>query len=291
MIKNFKVYALITILVAIILTAVSTASLFLSYDAEIGYFKLSAITIIRDVLHVLTVIAFIILAFSIEKSKYKALRKPTSLPFQCTAYVCSIMYICAGALIYISSNIANPRLNAITLMLTLISALFFISMTSKKENFGSSLALFSIVIALCSTAVLISVYFNMKITMNSHNKLLSSAVLMSSMIAFLLDARIHLNRQLPRLYLLFLMVTGTLGSSFVLSRMIYVISSSLSAFERIPLILENYGFMAIIFASAIYSISRIPTFYNTNEFKDAVYNNVENVLSGAQNEKTNSEEK
>lgn len=278
MIKHFKIYTLITILAAVILTAVSTVSLFLSYDAEIGYFESSAITITRDIFHVLVMIAFVIIAFRTEKNKYKALKKPTSLSFQCTSYVCFVIYICAGALIYISSSITNPRLNATALMLTLISALFFISMTSKKENMGSSIALFSIVLALCSTVILISVYFNMKMAMNSHNKLLSSAVLMSSMIAFLLDARIHLDRQFPRLYLLFLMTSGALGSSFVISRIFYVLFSPLTDFEMIPLILDNYGFMAVIFASAIYSISRIPTFYDTNEFEDVIYNE-ENELS------------
>lgn len=260
MIKNFKIYTVITIIAALILTSISTLALFLSYDEDIGYFNISAITIARDALYAILVPALIFLSFRLKKGEYKSLTRPMSLPFQCISYVCSVIYIFAGALIYISSDISNPRLKAIALMLTLISALFFISMTTKKENMGNSIALFSIVLALCSSVVLIVIYFNMNIPMNSHNKLLSTMALMASMITFLLDARIHLKRQLPRFYLLFLMATGILGSSFVISRLIYVIVSPLSRFERLPLILENYGFMAIIFASSLYSIARISTF-------------------------------
>ncbi len=291
MIKNFKIYTFITLIASVILAAISTASLFLSYDKEIGYFDVSAITVIRDILIVLAAIVFVFLAFRLEKHKYRALKKPMSLPFQCVSYVCSVIYICAGALIYISSNIANPRLKAIALMLTLISALFFISMTTKKENMGISVALFSIVLALCSTAILIVIYFNMKIPMNSHNKLFSSTVVISSMIAYLLDARIHLDRQHPRFYLLFLMTTGAFGSSFVISRIIYIIATPLTSFEKIPLILENYGFIAVIFASALYSIARISTFYDVNTYKEEIYTGGEDESSIEENEEITDIEK
>ena len=249
-----KRYCLAALFFAIILSAIRTAALFLSYDAGLGYFDKSIISSLTSYLSVAYPACFLLVFLYVAKGKTELSFTPSSSPEKFGAVFAAVMF--AFALFPAIDSLGAKKLTLLLCLTIPFSALFFILSLSKKSLHAVIRAYFSIVLIATLVITMALLYFDMSIAMNSPHKTLGSFILIAGMLFTLCELRIFIGKPAPRLQLFSGLVCFTLGISYSLSTVIYLLFASLDKFSSHPVMLGNFGYVTIILGISVYAFTR-----------------------------------
>ena len=262
--NNARIYAISALFITLILTVIRSLSLKYHYDPQIGYFNETPFV---TLMHVAIVAGVILLASSIFVIQKNTVSCPTvlsSLPLKSSAMFCAMIFSVSAVSLFFYTE---SKFAVFAGMFAFVSAIYFIliATSGNKTNITSAfLSILPIISFLLST---VTVYFDMKIAMNSPHKIMSGICLLSAVLFSLCETRVLIDRALPRLHFFLGLITFLLGFTYCTSTLIYLLTANLSEFQKRPVILGNIGFIGIILSFSIYAIFRCFTF-KTNEIQD-----------------------
>ena len=250
--NKVKTYCFTCLILTFILTLLRLVSLFNFYDVGVGYFNSSFITTLTNVIYLISSLWCLSSLIFIPKSSIETQFTPNSLcvkgasAFAAVLFIFSAIFMCG----------THSKFASIIMLTSLISTLFFIFSLLNFKVSGVIRAFASIFVTATLTIILMAVYFDMTVAMNSPHKILGAFALMSSMLFSLCETRVYLKKTLPRTHFAFCLLTFMLGASFALSSAIYVFTSHASEFISNPITLGNIAYVAVIIAVSVYAISR-----------------------------------
>jgi hypothetical protein len=211
----------VTALFTILACALRTVALFVSFDADIGYFHTTApLVILTDVCTLLSIVLGATIPFLINIEIVPEETSPLSSPrFIGTAV--NTLFPCAAALflIFCVKDVPAPALLVLITALCLLAtaAYFLLRLFYAKPKTAASIG-FSVILA--AATVLATTYFDRYTPMNAPHKLSLHLCMLSIMFAMLYELRALLARPMPRACTAATVIAASLCTVYALSNVI-----------------------------------------------------------------------
>ena len=257
--NKIHIYSISALLAVLVLTFMRSVSLISCYDTHIGYFNSSLLVTITNLATFLAVVWLMSSAFVVQKNTTSAPIVFSKIYNHIATQIAAAIYLISS--IYILLDAEN-NLVVFAGASALISAIYYILMSINKPSTNTLTAFLSMLPTVTLALTAISVYFDMKISMNSPHKVMASFILLCAMVFSLCETRSHINRASPKVHFASGLVTFLLGFTYSASNLIYLLTQTLSDFEKRPLTLGNIGFIGITAAISIYAFFRCLSFEN-----------------------------
>ena len=174
------------------------------YDSAIGYYEKAALPIVMNIFFIVSIIVFASVCFFSEKKNIISESFANTSFFKVVCVICSIaMAVCA---LNCFSDNSKALLAILVPIASVCSVIFFVLFLLKKQpDYSAIFALFPV--ALCAMILAVT-YFDVKVEMNSPNKMLIHFACIASMLAFVSEARLladnkkerHISFSLPALF-------------------------------------------------------------------------------------------
>ena len=264
--NKVNIYRISALLLTLILTVVRTISLKSFYAPQIGYFNSSPIVTVTDVVLILGAIWFISSAFAISKNEISVEKTSRSLYSKVAASFTAIIFLASAVFLFFYTE---NKFSVLAGIFTFLSAIYFISVAVDNKKLETTRAFLSMLPTLAFLLSAVTIYFDMKIAMNSPHKIMSGFAMLCAMLFSLCETRVFIERQIPRVHFAMGLITFTLGFTYSASTLIYLLTEKLSDFQRRPVALGNVGFIGIVLAFSIYALSRCFAFETTVESSDS----------------------
>ncbi len=252
--SKLKIYCLTALILTAILSALRCLSLFLFYAPELGYFNSSPITSMITALYIASAIWLFSALIFIPKDTVSTEFISDNRVLKSGAAFAAVMFVFAFLSPLI--NGAKGLKEIFTAVLFLASAVFFILSAIGNKSLGSAKAALSLALILSLILELASIYFDMRIAMNSPHTILGSLNIMASMAFFLCETRIHLGKPLPTLHLASGLTAFMFGASYAISSLVYLFVKSPRAFISHPITFGNMGYLSVMIGISVYAITR-----------------------------------
>ncbi len=191
-IKN-KLYLLSAALLAVLLTALHTASLLTAYDGTVGYFNNTPLVITMRILYALGAVWCLVIPFLTPKKTSPA--APPTIPMTFTGYFSGILFLFSGILLLRSALAAQntPTLVYLLATFTLLAAPFFLTV-GKKMHAPCGFLVLGFLFCL-----LFYIYFDMYVTINSPLKVALQLAILSAMLFALCEIRRGIGKSMPHI--------------------------------------------------------------------------------------------
>ena len=252
--SKLKIYCLTALFLTAILTVLRCLSLFFFYSPEIGYFDSSAITVTSNALYVTGAVWLFSPLLFIPKGAISTKFTSSRTSHKSCSSFSAVMFLFAFATSLLSGKLTLSVI--LTAAAFLAATAFFALSAFGGGKWDTPKAICSLAPTLSLVLVLASIYFDLKIAMNSPHKIVGGIILMTAMVFFLCETRIFLDKPLPRLHFASGLVTFFLGASYALSSVIYLLIASPRAFVAHPITLGNMGYLGVIIGVSVYAASR-----------------------------------
>ena len=264
--NKIKTYRLTVILLTLVLTVSRFVAMTVFYDAQIGYFNQNFFTSAITALFVLSGLWCLSPLVLVPRNQIGTQFTPNTVFPKAASAFSAVLFIFAAFSTFL--QIAPSKIELATAIFTAISAFFFIFSIATFKSSEKARAFISIALAIALVLTLATIYFDMKVAMNSPHKIAGIFAIMSAMILTLCETRTYLGAPLPRLHFASALLTFLIGASTAVSSVIYVATANPTAFASTPILLGNGGNIAVIVGISAYALARCFTFENDLKEKE-----------------------
>ena len=230
---NARIFILITVLLALICTALRTVAMYTAFDADIGYFKSGALSTVSDIISLASIIAIIILAMLTKKSTATVSDlNRANTPFAYIQLVNAAFLIIDSFFFLILYMQSKSVLDLLLVISGIPAAVYFVISYLYKNDIikisAATVAGLGMLVILWALLCIAHVYFDNFVQMNSPIKNSIQFGFLSIMISMLADIRYLIGRPSPRFYLcahglaFFLCLVGTVPYELYDPRMSFI---------------------------------------------------------------------
>ena len=262
--NQIKTYRLTVILLTLVLTISRLIAMAVFYDAQIGYFNSGFFAFAVTALFVLGGLWCLSPLVLIPQNQIKTQFTPNTIFIKSASAFAAVLFIFAALGTF--SQTVLSKIELAVALFTAVSALFFIFAIISFASSEKIRAFISIALAIALVLTLATIYFDMKVAMNSPHKISGIFAIMSAMVFTLCETRTFLGTPLSRLHFASALLTFLIGTSTAVSSVIYVATTNPSVFASTPILLGNSGNIAVIIGISVYALARCFAFeYNSKE--------------------------
>ncbi|NLW73557.1 MAG: hypothetical protein GX057_01485 [Clostridiales bacterium] len=255
---KIKIYVYSSLILSLICTLLYCTSYLFFYEADIGYFKSSALLPVISGALTVTSVVFMLTAFiTIPKGTLPAAAVTYGRPSKLAASVCAAGFLGYAAFRLLSLQnepTASPPLTLSCIILSALSAPFFLIIAFRSNNAGGGrvfagfFPIFWVAVAMSES------YTNKLVAMNNPVKVSFLMAALAVMLFMLYELRYLLGRGMPRAFLVF-----TLAGIHVLA--VFAVPTLLLAIAQIYKLTDISAGAVVCLLLGLYIAARLREFY------------------------------
>lgn len=199
---KYKLYVIATLVIALSLAAFRTVLLLYFFDYDVNYY--SAGTILPTLCNILLLIATLFAAsslFTFKKDELGTRESRASGFFVFTSSLCAFSLI--GHLIFGLTKSGSTTLEKVAALAAAPAAIYFFLLLVNSEKSLKLRSIFGFFVPIWGVLNLAAIYFDSYVAINDPNKIIEQTAFISTMLFFLYELRILLEKPKPKLHLFF----------------------------------------------------------------------------------------
>lgn len=248
---KLKIYSLSVLALSLIAAIMRVLAFFTDFDERVGYFNNSNPLYSTFIaLAIITVIWCFSVFFTIPKNVLPEENRGVGYIGGFGAVFSIVASIAAVVVFAKGYTETQTVLQLIAAALFLISIGYFLLSVKGDRSQSSVQALFGIALILSLIMMLATVYFDMKVAMNSPIKVMLQLLLLALMLFFVSDIRVLLGRTLARVYLFTALLAVFFGFSSSLPEMLAFLFGKI---DNVNYFMYNF----VTFAYTSYAMARL----------------------------------